>query len=139
MELSKTYILIGVLALLVLIFAIMISSNDKKSAPKKSTQKSTQSPKNTNKNAEIKMYYASWCGASKMFFPEWKRLKELAAKSYPNLTVSEIDCEVNKANMMQCAAKKIKGYPTIMITCDGQDREYAGMRRAEDIIGDALK
>lgn len=93
-----------------------------------------------HKPVTIKLYYASWCGASRMFYSEWDRLVKLTESDYPSIKTEKIDCESNKGNIAICSAKRIEAYPTIMVIdrVTGNTKRYIGRRTAEDIIKFAL-
>jgi len=77
------------------------------------------------KNITISLYYAPWCGACKMYWSEWERLKKLC----PNIKFVEINGDTNNDNNIV-----IKYYPTIIINKDGIEHKYTKSMKSEDII-----
>ena len=123
MKIDKTYIIILLSVVLMFLITYLGRKDHKKTAHKPVT---------------IKLYYASWCGASRMFYPEWDRLTKIAKEQYDNVTTEKIDCESSKSNMMVCYKRDIKAYPTIIVYDGETVRQYKGRRKAEDIINFAL-
>lgn len=80
------------------------------------------------------LYYASWCGWCKKIKPVWEELKE-RVKNDPTLNskviVTEIQCDVENPPEK---AKKINGYPTIILEKNGKEISYEGERTIEAFI-----
>lgn len=74
---------------------------------------------NTDKQ-KLTLFYTNWCGYSRQFFPEWKKLKELLKNK---VNFEEYDCDVSK-NV--CAQNKINGFPSIVLTkTNGEKLSYS--------------
>ena len=84
-------------------------------------------------DAEIVLYYATWCGYSRMFLPEWDKFVEYAKANLSNVKVTGIRCE--DGNEAVCLQKGVQGYPTIILY-PKHDTEinYGGERKAEKLI-----
>ncbi|AYV77155.1 MAG: thioredoxin [Barrevirus sp.] len=61
---------------------------------------------------EIILYYASWCGHSRAFLPEWAKFKDWAKTNLPGLKVTEIKCEDENEEL--CKQREIGGFPTVI-------------------------
>lgn len=82
---------------------------------------------------EIVLYYATWCGYSKIFLPEWEKFEEYAKNNLPNLKVTKLRCE--GGNEPICMQKGVEGYPTvIMYLKDGREVPFQGDRTSEKLI-----
>ena len=66
-----------------------------------------------NSVGEIILYYATWCGYSKMFLPIWEKFEEHAAKNMPRLIVRKLRCE--GGDERTCVEKGVEGYPTVIL------------------------
>jgi len=68
-------------------------------------------PNNQNSNKPtLKLFYTEWCGFSKMFFPEWEKIKMGELKEL--VEFEQIDC-VKSQNI--CNEYSIGGYPSIIL------------------------
>ena len=143
MYIKRAILIFVVITMLYLLFLVKEDSSplvldnkivlDKKNAP---NQVLMPIQNNINNNAIITLYFADWCGACKMYIPEWNRLKNIIQKDYPNISTVEINCEKNKD---VCFAKKILGYPTISIKKNNENEYfYEKSRNSEDVIKEAL-
>ena len=74
------------------------------------TDKSDNSSQNNK--GEIILYYASWCGYSRMFLPEWEKFEKYVKGNLP-LRIRKIRCE--SENEVLCLEKDIPGYPTVIL------------------------
>lgn len=92
-----------------------------------------------DKDVTITLYYAPWCGISMRFMPEWKKLEKLVSDNYSNVKTNVVHCESGAENIKLCRTEGILGYPTVKIGDSNTNREYRGMRRAEDILKAALE
>lgn len=98
------------------------SDSHTESYDSKHTESSTNT--NTNKSADLYLFYTEWCPHCKKTKPEWEQLK----KSYQNekingykLNFIEVDCEANQ----ELANKfNITGYPTIKLIKGNQIIEF---------------
>jgi len=62
---------------------------------------------------EIVLYYAMWCGYSKMFLPEWEKFVAYAGKNIKNVKVTSIRCE--GGDEVTCKQKGVDGYPMVIL------------------------
>ena len=105
---------------------IPLGSMDRRSERFDQNQNSTQAKtqtQNQNQNVlnipvtkdlpdhEIVLYYAMWCGYSKMFLPEWEKFEKYAKDNFSNLKVSSIRCE--GGNESKCGM--VPGFPTVIL------------------------
>jgi thiol-disulfide isomerase/thioredoxin len=156
-NLNKTYILIGILVILI---AILLLLNHQKSnkiygrlinntpilpspivytetipslnIPAESIKKPESfSGSISGEKPVMILYYASWCGWCKKIKPVWEQLKE-TVKNNPELNnkviITEIQCDVENPPEK---AKKINGYPTIILEHNGKEISYEGDRTIE--------
>ena len=122
----KTIILlITVLMLLSLFINTVIQQSQLKTQP--INTKNAQMLLSCPKNITISLYYAPWCGACKMYWPEWERLKKLC----PNIKYIEINGDYHKTDTNNIV---IEYYPTIIINKDGIENKYTKSMISEDII-----
>ena len=83
---------------------------------------------NSNKTAEMLLFYVDWCPHCKTAKPAWNDLKS----EYENRTINgykviftEVNCTTESAEVEQMMNKyKIDGFPTIKLLKDGQIIEY---------------
>lgn len=80
---------------------------------------------------EIVLYYAMWCGYSKMFLPEWEKFVKYASKEFPTLKVTQIRCE--GGNETVCNQKGINGYPTVILYIGNKEIPFEGDRTVEEL------
>jgi thiol-disulfide isomerase/thioredoxin len=76
------------------------------------------------KEAELYMFYTTWCPHCKKAKPEWEKLKtEFENKPINNTIVHfrEVDCDKDEKVASEF---KVEGYPTIKLVKDGQVVEY---------------
>lgn len=62
---------------------------------------------------EIVLYYATWCGYSRLILPEWDKFEKYVKENIPNLRIRKLKCE--GGDERTCVEKGIKGYPTIIL------------------------
>ena len=83
---------------------------------------------NSNKTAEMMLFYVDWCPHCKTAKPEWENLKsEYEGKQINgySLIFSEYNCTAETAENEELMNKyKIEGYPTIKLLKDSQVIEY---------------
>ena len=81
----------------------------------------------------ITLYYASWCGYSKMFLPEWLKFEEYAKNNIKHLKTVKINCEGGNESI--CFQKDIKGYPTVILEPKNRSEvEFSGERNLKGLI-----
>lgn len=73
-------------------------------------------------------FYAPWCGHCKKMAPV---LDQVAPQLEGKLAIGKIDCTVHKP---LCSEYKIRGFPTLMYSIDGEVKDYPGGRDADSII-----
>lgn len=84
-------------------------------------------------DGEIVLYYATWCGYSRMFLPEWQKFETYAKGNLPNLKVSSIRCE--GGNEATCTQKGVDGYPTIILYLNsGKELQFNGERTSQQLV-----
>jgi thiol-disulfide isomerase/thioredoxin len=97
---------------------------------KKSSETFTNSydSSNSDKQAELMLFYVDWCPHCKTAKPVWEELKtEYKNKSINgyNVLFTEINCTTETPEIEKLIAKfSIEGYPTIKLLKDGQVIEY---------------
>ena len=83
------------------------------------TKQETEKMVNLNKDfpkSKLVLYYTNWCGYSRMFLPDWEKLKDFLKTDDLGKTVilEEYDCDSNVGQTM-CAKEKIEGYPSLIL------------------------
>lgn len=82
---------------------------------------------------EIVLYYASWCGYSRQFLPEWEKFVNYSKKRFPQLKVTTLRCESDNEEM--CIQKGVEAYPTVILyPTDGAEIAFAKERTSEKLI-----
>jgi len=82
---------------------------------------------------EIVLYYASWCGYSRIFLPEWEKFTQWANANAKQLKVTSTRCE--SGNEEQCMEKGIRGYPTVVLyPKEGSEVVFNSERTSEKLI-----
>jgi thiol-disulfide isomerase/thioredoxin len=83
---------------------------------------------NSNKTAEMLLFYVDWCPHCKTAKPEWENLKsEYEGKQINGYTLifTEYNCTAETSENEELMNKyKIEGYPTIKLLKDSQVIEY---------------
>jgi len=94
---------------------------------------SVQGKPSTSIKGEVILYYASWCGYSRQFLPEWDKFEKYVLENIPQLIPTKIRCESD--NEALCMQKGIEGYPMVILyPTDNAEVEYNGPRTAEGLI-----
>jgi thioredoxin-like negative regulator of GroEL len=92
-----------------------------------------QSTGKVDKTNEIVLYYATWCGYSKQFLPEWEKFVEYAKHNMPQLKVTGMRCE--DGNEAICMQKGVEGYPMVILYMwDGREVTFKGDRTKEALV-----
>lgn len=131
---SSNFYWILFIIFLVIIFVSCILSfyNSKTEFFNTATSQSSTSTPNIVPTDEITLYYALWCGYSKMFLPEWNKFTEYAKKNFPNLKVSSIRCE--GVEEKQCQIEGIQGYPTVIFKSNNKPVPFNEARSCDNLI-----
>lgn len=88
---------------------------------------------NPDQTHEIILYYAMWCGYSKMFLPEWEKFVEHSKKNFPHLKVTSLRCE--GGDEASCQQKGVEGYPTVILySKEGKETLFQGERTLDGLI-----
>jgi len=87
-----------------------------------------------NDDATITFYYMEGCGWCKKAKPEWEKCKEMAPSK--NIKTKEVSADEMTSADKQ---KDINGFPTFIVTINGQDTKYDGERTASSMLNFADK
>jgi len=88
---------------------------------------------NNSVKGEIILYYATWCGYSRMFLPEWEKFSKFAKSNLPQVKVSQIRCEGGNENT--CKQKGVQGYPTVILyPTNGTEVIFSGERNSDELV-----
>jgi len=91
-------------------------------------RENAKSDPNSNKTAQMMLFYVDWCPHCKTAKPEWESLKsEYEGKQINGYTVTftEYNCTAETSENEELMNKyKIEGYPTIKLLKGGQVIEY---------------
>ncbi len=99
---------------------------------KPTTQPITQ-PTTDEIKGELILYYATWCGYSRMFLPEWDKFEKHARENLPQLRVIKQKCE--GGDERTCTEKGIEGYPTVILyRNDGKEISFDKERTFDKLI-----
>lgn len=139
-NINWNYIIITIIIVLTLLLFWILYKNYFKNADiiiLKNETFNTQENINSNikkekLKAEIVLYYATWCGFSRMFLPEWEKFEQYAKINMPDIKVTKILCE--NENESVCQQKGIHGYPTIILYTGNKQKHYNGERKIDQII-----
>lgn len=89
-----------------------------------------------NKEVIIELYYANWCGHCQKFKPVWDEMVKMGEKGdnkMKGITMKEYNADT-EPGQKQIKKEDIHGYPTIIITINGDKEEYNGSRTIDDIL-----
>jgi thiol-disulfide isomerase/thioredoxin len=99
-----------------------------KDAAFNANRENAKSDPNSNKTAQMMLFYVDWCPHCKTAKPEWESLKsEYEGKQINGYTVTftEYNCTAETSENEELMNKyKIEGYPTIKLLKGGQVIEY---------------
>ena len=84
-------------------------------------------------NTKVTLYHADWCGHCQKFKPVWKALTSLLDKK----NIQYDDFEDNK-NANEVAAANIQGFPTILISKNGETYQYNGDRSLDGLVREVI-
>lgn len=88
-------------------------------------------PQDNDYNAEIVLYYASWCKFSRDALQEWDKFTKDASIEFPSLKVTQVQCDKNENH---CKINNITQYPTIIFYINDDEIEYTDQVFKDDII-----
>ena len=132
----KWYHIIIICLIIILIFLIFTNNNCnfKMNQNALVNQEGFDSEKkNDFMNNKIILYYATWCGHSISFLPEWERFETYAKNNLPDIFVNKIKCEEN--NKILCNQKGIKGFPTVILyNKKGEEIIFNDDRKMQNLI-----
>lgn len=84
-------------------------------------------------DGELILYYANWCGFSRMFLPEWEKFENYAKENLSNLKVTRVLCE--GGNEATCFQKGVEGYPTVILyRKDGSEETFMDDRTSDKLV-----
>lgn len=99
--------------------------------PPKKIEKLEDVSNNTPK-MKLALYYTNWCGYSKMFLPDWEKIK----KSDLDVIFEENDCEKSQ----NCSKFNVTGYPTLLLhKPDGTIIPFENKPRTYEFVVDFVK
>lgn len=88
---------------------------------------------NNKVKGEIVLYYATWCGYSRMILPEWEKFEKFAQENLPYLKVTKFRCE--GGDERTCVEKHVEGYPTVILyPKDNTEIQFKKERNLEKLI-----
>lgn len=109
------FIIIVLAIILVILYVLYVMKNKHQdvSSDCKCDIKSQINDKKTQSNV-LTLYYTNWCGYSKQFLPDWKKIKDKinSGELGKNITTAEYECSEKKEI---CEKNKIRGYPSIIL------------------------
>lgn len=76
----------------------------------------------------IDLYHTTWCGHCTKFMPTWEKLVEKASKE--NIITNAHDGD----KISEEEKAKVQGFPTILITINGEQHEFTGKRTLDGIF-----
>ncbi len=82
--------------------------------------------------AELTLFYATWCGYSRQFLPEWEKFEGYAKANFPTLKVTSVRCE--NGNEAQCSQKGVEGYPTVIFYKGDAEVTFTKGRTSDNLI-----
>ena len=87
----------------------------------------------TNNDVVVRMFHVKWCGYCKRAKPDFMKFMQQNDGKVINgrkVSIEMVDCEENKNN--EALAKKfgVQGYPTFILTKDGENKSYEGNDRS---------
>lgn len=120
-NINMTYVIIGIIIVVILSFFcgnLLMSENSQSSSAEsfdaiEKLDKSDDTIKSDGDKGEIRLFYASWCGWSQKFIPEWEKFENIVKEQIPGLRVTRVICEGD--NEAQCMQQEVEGYPTVIL------------------------
>jgi len=80
-----------------------------------------------NNETTFTLYYVEWCPHCQVVKPEWSKLEN--DNELEHITIVKINCEENEDIVKE---KNIEGFPTILLTHNGNEMGYNGGREYAD-------
>tara|TARA_B110000483_G_C17956078_1_gene450204 strand:+ start:28 stop:486 length:459 start_codon:yes stop_codon:yes gene_type:complete len=80
-----------------------------------------------NNETTFTLYYVEWCPHCQVVKPEWAKLEN--DNELEHITIVKINCEENEDIVKE---KNIEGFPTILLTHNGNEMGYNGGREYAD-------
>ena len=135
----KWYHIVIVCLLVLIVYLVMINMKKSECFDDHYFHLDHENHRNENKlikndvKPELILYYATWCGHSRTFLPEWEKLKRIVKSRAPYITLNDVRCE--DGDEETCIQKGIKGYPTIILyLVDGTEKRYEDQRTADKLL-----
>ena len=139
MDRRNILIVIAILAIIIIVIIWLSRSKSSHTNPEveKFTEETVPSSQNTagpkDNTNELVLYYATWCGYSRMFLPQWEEFTTYAKANLPQLKITPIRCE--DGNESVCTQKGVQGYPTVILyLANGQEITFAGDRTKDGLV-----
>jgi len=130
-SMSWTNIVLISLAIILIISVgiyLVKSTFSKKASFSANREHNTENVENSNKVANMLLFYVDWCPHCKTAKPEWEQMKEEFDGKQINgytLVFTEYNCTNETPEIEELMDKyKIDGYPTIKLVKDNQVIEY---------------
>ena len=135
----KWYHITIVCLMAIILFLVFFGSNSAqnkcvtKPHSEEGFEEGKQEQKHDNVKGELILYYATWCGHSRNFLPEWEKFELHAKENMPFLKVDKIRCE--DGHEATCQQKGVEGYPTVILYIkNGSEKLFEGQRTAEGLV-----
>jgi thiol-disulfide isomerase/thioredoxin len=128
-ELPSNYFIFGGIAIIVCVISYFVWNNYISSKINHdSNREHNEQEKNSNKVANLMLFYVDWCPHCKTAKPEWNELKEQYDGQNINgytIVFEEYNCTEESSEIEELVNKfNIDGYPTIKLIKDNQVIEY---------------
>lgn len=128
-ELPSNYFIFGGIAIIVCVISYFVWNNYISSKINHdSNREHNEQDENSNKVANLMLFYVDWCPHCKTAKPEWNELKEqYDGKNINGYTIvfEEYNCTEESSEIEEIVNKfNIDGYPTIKLIKDNQVIEY---------------
>ena len=86
-----------------------------------------------NNDVVVRMFHVKWCGYCKRAKPDFMKFMQQNDGKIINgrkISIEMVDCEENKNNEALAKRFGVQGYPTFIMTKDGQNKSYEGADRS---------
>lgn len=132
-KINITPTVIAILAIIALVLIYILYNSNKSINKNVDNFNDTEKDNSKEFKHEIVLYYALWCGYSKMFLPEWEKFVAYAKDNFNNVKVTSIRCE--GGDEATCKQKGIKGYPMVVLYLeDGTEVNFDDERTSDKLI-----